>query len=121
MTREESAFKDRRRFVRVDIYAVTRYFCPFRDSEVGIQTRISDISEAGLLLVTFMEGIPLEAKVKTSFLMPGNEGRLISVEGVVRHTGPLEKEQFRSGMEFSKIKEKDRKIVREYVLERKKK
>ena len=87
MTKESSEFTDRRKFVRVDIYAITRYFCPLRDMEVGVQTRISDISEGGALIMSFEEGIPLEASVKMSFVMPGEGDRLVSIEGIVRHSG----------------------------------
>ena len=114
-------FKDRRKFARANIYAITRYFCPFRDMEVGVQTRISDISEGGALLMTFMEGVPVEAPVKISFVMPGDQGLLISVEGITRHTGALDKELFRSGVEFLKIKEKDQLAIREYVTAHRKK
>ena len=111
----QGLLKDRRKFARANIYAITRYFCPLRDMEVGVQTRISDISEGGALLVTFMEGVPVEAPVKMSFVMPGEPGLLISVEGVTRHTGPLDKDLFRSGVEFLKIKKKDLQVIREYV------
>lgn len=121
MTNEFSEFKDRRKFVRVSIYAITRYFCPLRDMEVGVQARISDISEGGALLETFSEGIPPEAVVQMSFLMPGENGQLVAVEGKVRHTGFFEKEFYRSGIEFLKIKKKDREAIREYVLSHRKK
>ena len=121
MTKEFSEFKDRRKFVRVSIYAITRYFCSLRDMEVGIQTRISDISEGGALLVTFMEGVPVGVTVRMSFVMPGKEEMLVSVEGVARHTGVLDKDLFRSGVEFLKIKKKDRLVIREYVAAHKKK
>jgi c-di-GMP-binding flagellar brake protein YcgR len=106
---------ERRRFIRVSIYAITRYFCPLRDTEVGVQTRISDISEGGALLVTFMEGVPVGVPVKMSFVMPGKENLLISVEGIARHTEILDKDLFRSGVEFLKIKKKDVLAIREYV------
>lgn len=114
-------FKERRRFARANIYAITRYFCPIRDMEVGVQTRISDISEGGALLVTFMEGVPIEAPVKMSFVMPGAQGPLISVEGITRHTGVLDKDLFRSGVEFLKIKKKELLAIREYVAAHRKK
>ena len=121
MTNEFSEFKDRRKFVRVGIYAIARYFCPLRDMEVGVQTRISDISEGGALLVTFMEGVPTEAPVKMSFVMPGEQGLFISVEGIARHTRALDKDLFGSGVEFLKIKEKDQRAIREYVATQSKK
>ena len=114
-------FKDRRKFARANIYAITRYFCPLRDMEVGVQTRISDISEGGALLVTFMEGVPAEATVRMTFVMPGDPGLFISVEGKVRHTGILDKELFRSGVEFLKINKKACLAIREYVATHKKK
>ena len=121
MTNEFSEFKDRRKFVRVSIYAITRYFCPLRDMEVGIQTRISDISEGGALLVSFAEGIPVEASVKMSFVMPGKEDQLVVVEGKVKHTGILEKDLYRSGVEFLKMKKKDLQAIHKYVASHRKK
>ena len=107
--------KERRRFIRVNIYAITRYFCPLRDMEVGVQSRISDISEGGARLVTFMEGLPVDAPVRMSFIMPGGRNILVSVEGVTRHTGFLEKDLYRSGVEFVKVKKKELLVIREYV------
>ncbi len=121
MTKEFSEFKDRRKFVRVSIYAISRFFCPLRDMEVGVQTRISDISEGGALLVTFMEGVPVGAPVKMSFVLPGEEGLFISLEGIARHTGALDKDLFRSGVEFLKLKKKDLEAVQGYVTAHKKK
>ncbi len=115
-----SANKERRRFVRVSIYAITRYFCPLRDTEVGVQTRISDISEGGALLVTFMEGVPVGVDVKMSFVLPGKANHLISVSGIARHTGSLEKDLYRSGVEFLKVNKKDLHAIREYVESRSK-
>jgi len=112
---------ERRKFVRASIYAITRYFCPLRDREVGVQTRISDISEGGALLVTFMEGVPMGAPVKMNFVMPGTGDLLVSVEGMIRHTGPLEKDLFRSGVEFFKMKKKDLLAIRDYVASQRKK
>ena len=121
MIKEFNKFKDRRKFVRVSIYAITRYFCPLRDMEVGVQTRISDISEGGALLVSFTEGIPAEVSVKMSFVMPGNESQLVTVEGKVKHTGIFEKDLYRSGVEFFKIKKNDLQTIREYVAAHRKK
>jgi len=121
MTNELSEFKDRRKFVRVSIYAITRYFCPFRDMEVGVQTRISDISEGGALLLTFTEGIPPEASVKMSFVMPGDESQFVTVEGKVKHTKIFEKDLYRSGIEFFKLKKKDLQAIHGYVAGHKKK
>lgn len=119
----ENSRKERRKHIRVGIYAITRYFCPVRDREVGVQTRIADISEGGAQLVTFMEGVPVEAPVKMNFVMPGDKNLFVAVEGVVRHSGPLEKEKdlFRSGVEFLKIKKKDRLAIRDYVSSQRKK
>jgi len=120
-TREhDKRFQERRRFARANIYAITRFFCPLRDTEVGIQTRISDISEGGALLVTFMEGVPVGSPVRMSFIMP-DAGRLIAVEGIARHTGILDKDLFRSGVEFLKVKKKDLLAIRDYVAIHKKK
>jgi len=112
---------ERRKYARVSIYAITRYFCPFRDMEVGVQTRISDISEGGALLVTFTEGIPANASVKMSFVMPGDESRFVTVEGKVRYTGVFERDLYRSGIEFGKLKKKDLEAIRKYVAAPKKK
>ena len=106
---------ERRRFVRVGIYAITRYFCPMRDKEVGVQTRISDISEGGALLVTLGEGIPVDTQIKMSFVTPGEKNILISAEGKVRHAGLVEKDLYRSGVEFLKLKKKDQQALREFI------
>jgi len=89
--------------------------------EVGVQTRISDISEGGALLVTFTEGIPANASVKMSFVMPGDESRFVTVEGKVRYTGVFERDLYRSGIEFGKLKKKDLEAIRKYVAAPKKK
>ena len=86
-----------------------------------MQTRISDISEGGARLVTFMEGLPVDVPVKMNFMMPGDENILVSVEGVARHTGFLEKDLFRSGVEFCKMKKKDLQAIHGYVTAHKKK
>lgn len=117
----DKRFQERRRFARANIYAITRYFCPIRDMEVGVQTRISDISEGGALLVTFMEGVPVGSEVRMSFVMPGETNLLVAVQGVTRHTGIIDKDLFRSGVEFFKIKKKDLLAIREYVATHKKK
>ena len=121
MTKEFSEFTDRRKFVRVGIYAITRYFCPLRDREVGVQSRISDISEGGALLMSFTEGIPPETSVKMSFVMPGDGSQLVTVEGKVRHTGIFEKDLYRSGVEFLKLKKKDLQAIHGYVASHRKK
>ena len=111
---------ERRKYVRVHIYAVTRYFCPERNAEVGIQTQISDISEGGVKLLTFMEGIPIGTEVHINFILPGKDSALVSIEGQVRHTGPLEKDLFRSGVQYLKVKEKDRLAIRKFIAHQKK-
>lgn len=105
---------DRRKFVRVNIYAVSRYFCPSCDQEVGIQTLISDISEGGAFLVTFDEGIPVGTQITMNFLLP-NTDALVSISGKIRHTGILKTDHYRSGLEFEKLKKKDRQAIRQYV------
>ncbi|MEI7900848.1 MAG: hypothetical protein WCK89_11385 [bacterium] len=71
--------------------------------------------------MSFAEGVPQETPVKMSFVIPVGQGLFISVEGIARHTGILDKDLFRSGIEFLKIKEKDRLAIREYVEAHKKK
>ena len=105
---------DRRKYVRVNIYSVTRYFCPTCDQNVGIQTLISDLSEGGAFLVTFDKEIPIATKVRMNFILPHTETS-ISVEGVIRHTGSLDNERYRSGLEFKKVKKKDREAIYQYV------
>lgn len=114
----EKRNQERRRFTRADIYAVTRYFCPVRDKEIGVQTRISDISEGGAKLVTFEEGIPIDTTVTLSFQLPDPEERLVAVKGSVKYTGYLEKDLFRSGIEFSKLGKKDLQAIRGYVAKK---
>ncbi|MFA6599646.1 MAG: PilZ domain-containing protein [Candidatus Omnitrophota bacterium] len=109
---------DRRRYVRVDIFAVTRYFCPVREREVGVQTRISDISEGGMKLMTFDEGIPVDAEVTIYFAIPASEGakeRQVGIIGQIRHTGLAQDDVYRSGLEFVRLDESNRTAIRDYV------
>lgn len=115
MTDELNGRRERRRFIRVSIYAITRYVCPFRDMEVGVQARISDISEGGALLVTSAEGVPVKTPVKISFVLPGEPGLLINVDGIVRHSGTLSKDLFRSGIEFLRVNENGKKALLAYI------
>ena len=115
MPNEIGQRKERRKFVRASIYAITRYFCPLRDKEVGVQARISDISEGGARILSFEEGLPPEASVKMSFVMPGEESQLVTVEGSVKHTKMLQKDLYQSGIEFFKLKKKDLQAIRRYV------
>jgi c-di-GMP-binding flagellar brake protein YcgR len=121
MNDKQNDFSDRRRFVRAGLYTITRYFCPFRDMEVGVQARISDLSESGLLLVTFLEGAPLGAEISMSFILPGERDRFTSVKGIVRYTEPSDKEFFRSGVEFTEISKRDLRALRAYVASCRKK
>lgn len=106
---------ERRRFVRVDVYAVTRYFCPLRDKEIGVQTRLSDISEGGAMLLTFEEGIPIDTEVSIDFVLPDDSKGIVSAKGKVRHTGPVESNMFRSGVEFLKLHSKSHQAIKNYV------
>lgn len=111
---------ERRKHARVDIFAVTRYFCALRKQEVGIQTRIADLSEGGALLLTFGEAVPLDMSVLLSFRLPDSETAMVSVEGKIRHGSLLERDLFRSGLEFSYVKENDLKAIRKYISQKKK-
>jgi len=112
---------DRRRHTRVDIFAVTRYFCALRKQEVGVQTRIADLSESGAMLLTFGEAVPLDMSVLLSFHLPGAESVLVSVEGKIRHASLLERDLYRSGLEFLNVKENDLKAIRKYISQKKRK
>ena len=118
---------ERRKHFRVDIYAVTRYFCPFRNEEIGVQTRLSDISEGGARLLTFEEGIPVNTEVLISFVLPTPKEQLVTLKGVVRHSGLLEKNLspsqnlYRTGIEFSEITPKGLRAIRSYVENKSKK
>ena len=111
---------ERRRHARVDIFAVTRYYCALRKQEVGVQTRIADLSEGGALMLTFEEGVPLGMHVLLSFHIPGPESALVSVEGMIRHTNLLERDLYRSGLEFLNVKESDLKVIRKYISQKNK-
>ena len=112
---------ERRKHVRVDIYAVTRYFCPTRKRDIGIQTRLSDISEGGARLLTFEEGIPVGTDISVTFILPTLGEETVTVKGRVRHSGILEEgpnpsqSLFRSGIEFLDLSPKNRKIIQDYV------
>ncbi len=115
MTNGLRDFNDRRKYARANIHALTRYSCPLSDSIVEIQTRISDISEGGVLMVTFMEGLPPETLVKMSFVIPGSKSGFVTVSGKVKYTGILEEDSYRSGIEFLDLEKKDQLAIREYV------
>lgn len=111
---------DRRKYIRVDIFAVTRYFNALRRQEVGVQTRIADISEGGALMLTFGEGIPLGTSVRLNFSLPDAVGTPIAIEGEIRHTSLLERDLYRSGLQFFNVKENDLKAIRKYIVGQKK-
>lgn len=112
---------ERRKYMRVDIYAVTRYFCPVRKQEVGIQTRLSDISEGGAKLLTFEEGIPMGSEVSLTFILPTPKEDTVTIKGRVCHSGVFEEGTsptqtlFRSGIEFIKLNPKARKTIADYI------
>ena len=114
-------FNERRKFARANIYAITRYFCPTHNNAIVVQTRISDISEGGVMMVTFKEQLPKDASINISFVMPGVNGQLVTVSGKVRYTEHLEEDLYRSGIEFLKLEKKDQLSIREYVVSRSKK
>ncbi|MFH1800578.1 MAG: PilZ domain-containing protein [Candidatus Omnitrophota bacterium] len=121
MTKEFHGFEERRKFVRASVYATIRYVCPFRGIDVEVRTQISDISEGGVQIVSFMEKIPEGAPVKMSFVTPGDQGLYITVEGIARHTKALDQDAFRTGIEFVGLKEGERTAIRKYVASRAKK
>ena len=110
--------QERRKFVRVSIYAVTRYFCLARNQEIGVQTRLSDISEGGAMLVTFDEGIPIDTEISVSFVLPGPNEEFVSAKAIVRHSGFLEENLFRSGVEFTKLSKAHLEAIRRYVRQK---
>jgi c-di-GMP-binding flagellar brake protein YcgR len=85
---------------------------------VGVQTRISDISEGGAKLVTFEEGIPVGTMISMCFQLPHQENVVVKIEGVVRYSGFVEQDLFRTGIEFTKIHKKDIEMIREYIYSR---
>ena len=113
--------------MRVDVYAVTRFFSPFRTTEVGVQTRISDISEGGAKLVTFEEGIPVETEIFVSFILPGGKEEQTTFKAVVRYTILAERNLYssqnlyQSGVEFTELKGKSKRAIQEYVRRKQKK
>ena len=111
----KTPFKERREFARTNFKASPIIYSPLREKEIGVQTRISDISEGGARLVTLPGGMPAGTPVRMSFVSPGDSDQFISAEGVVRHTGILEKDLCRLGVEFLTIKEKDRCVIREHI------
>jgi c-di-GMP-binding flagellar brake protein YcgR len=115
MMKEFDGSKERRKFVRANVYAIIRYMCPFRGTDVEFRTPISDISEGGLQITSFMEKIPEGAPVKMSFVTPGDQGLYITVEGIARHTETLAQNSFRTGIEFVGLKERERTAIRKYV------
>ena len=113
MTKESDDFVDRRKFARVNIHAIVQYSFPLDGNIAIVQARISDISEGGVLMVTPMEELRVDALIKMSFVMPA--GRLATVEGKVHHTRILEDNLYQSGVEFLHLEEKDRLAIRKHV------
>ncbi|MFH1800081.1 MAG: PilZ domain-containing protein [Candidatus Omnitrophota bacterium] len=121
MTEKFSEFMDRRKSARVNIPALVAFFLPFDNSPAIIQTRISNISEGGALMVTFMKELPVDTLIEMSFMMPGEKGRLTTVKGRIRHTRFLEKDLYESGVEFLNLEKKDQLVIRECVASHPKK
>ena len=126
MTEKSSESMDRRKSARVNIQAHVAFFL---DNSPGIiQTRISDISEGGASMVTFMKELPVDASIEMSFMMPvkrEEDGRdrpqLTTVKGRIRYTRFLKKNFYESGVEFLNLEKKDHLVIREYVASHPKK
>lgn len=126
MTEKFSESTDRRKSARVNIQAHVAFFL---DNSPGImQTRISDISEGGASMVTFMKELPVGASIEMSFMMPvkqeedgRNRQRLITVKGRIRYTRFLEKDHYESGVAFLNLEKKDQLVIRECVASHPKK
>jgi PilZ domain len=118
MTEKFGDSTDRRKSARVNIQANVAFFL---DNSPGIiQTRISNISEGGALMVTFMRALPVDISIEMSFVLPDKKEedgrdrqRLITVKGKIRHTRFLEKNFYESGVEFLNLEKKDRLVIRE--------
>ncbi|MFH1799515.1 MAG: PilZ domain-containing protein [Candidatus Omnitrophota bacterium] len=120
MTEKSSESMDRRKSARVNIQANVAFFL---DNSPGIiQTRISNISEGGALMVTFMKELPVDTSIEMSFMMSDKKEedgrdrrRLITVKGKIRYTRSLEKDLYESGVEFLNLEKKDQLVIRECV------
>ena len=108
-------FKNSRKYVRANIHALTRYKCPTYEKAVEIQTRISDISEGGVCLITFLDPLPPNTLIAMSFALPGDLGGIVTVGGRVKATKILDKDCYRSGVEFLGMAQKTLLAIREYV------
>lgn len=115
MTEEFHELMYNRKFARVNIHALVQFLLPLESSPATLHTRISDISEGGVLLVTSTKALNIDTLIDLSFVMPGAGGQLAVIRGKVRHTRNLEKDLYESGVEFLDLKEKDRLVIRAYV------
>ena len=113
MTEEHNKFMNRRTFARANIHVLARYVCPADVNPFEDETRISDFSEGGALIVTLGKELPGEALIKMEFIMPGNG--ILNLLGKIKYSDPLEATSYRSGVEFLELKEKDRLAIRQYV------
>lgn len=111
----EKRFNERRKFIRINIYAVTRFFSLTEESEVGVQARVYDLSEGGAMLLTFSQGIPVDTPISLSFVLPTKKGDFIEMLGIVRHTEAKGEDIYRSGVEFLKPKGRDRQVIKKFV------
>jgi c-di-GMP-binding flagellar brake protein YcgR len=113
MANESSNFINRRKFVRANIHATAHYVHSLHGGSVEIQTRISDISEGGALLVTFADNLPPGTLLKMNFVIPGSH--FVSVGGKVKYTRSLEKDVCQSGIEFLRLEKHIQLAIRDYV------
>ena len=84
MPNEFRSPSNRRRYARANIFVRAHYTCPIRNATVEVQTRISDISEGGVSLITSPDQLPPNTVIMMSFVIPGSNGGLVTIGGRVR-------------------------------------
>lgn len=115
MPNEFRSPNNRRRYARTNIFVRAHYTCPIRNAPVEVQTRISDISEGGVSLITSPDQLPLNTIIMMSFVIPGSNGGLVTVGGKVKDTKVIGQNTYRSGIEFIGMDKKHLLAIREYV------
>ena len=113
MTEDYNDIINHRTFVRANAHVLVR-FCPINGVALEAQTRISDISEGGVLMEALGNEFPSGALIKMEFVIPGNG--FATVMGKIKYSKPIEENRYRSGIEFINLGEKDRLAIRAYVV-----
>jgi hypothetical protein len=111
--RRLSAF-NRRQYVRLNINCLAKFNIETEGKKVNCLTNVVNLSEGGLLLITFDRQIPAGTKVELQFQLPLLD-KTISATGEVRRSYQRKRNLFQAGVKLSDLKIEDKKMIREFV------